>query len=75
MLLCDEPTGALDYVTGKGVLKLLSDTCREKGIVVIVITHNLAIAPMADRVIRVKNGKAAEVIVNPYPTPIEDIEW
>ena len=75
LLLCDEPTGALDYVTGKGVLKLLSDTCKDKGIVVIVITHNLAIAPMADRVIRVKNGKAAEVISNPRPTPIEDIEW
>ena len=75
LLLCDEPTGALDYVTGKGVLKLLSDTCREKGIVVIVITHNLAIAPMADRVIRVKNGKAAEVSVNPWPMLIDDIEW
>ena len=75
LLLCDEPTGALDYVTGKGVLKLLSDTCKEKGIVVIVITHNLAISPMADRVIRVKNGKAAEVSVNPNPRAIEDIEW
>ena len=75
LLLCDEPTGALDYITGKGVLKLLQDTCKNKGIVVIVITHNLAIAPMADRVIRVKNGSVAEVIINPNPVSIDEIEW
>jgi putative ABC transport system ATP-binding protein len=75
LLLCDEPTGALDYVTGKEVLKLLWDTCKSKGIVVIVITHNLAVSAMADRIIKVKNGTVSEVIVNENPVPIENIEW
>ena len=75
MLLCDEPTGALDYVTGKQILKLLQDTCRKQKMTVLVITHNSAIAPMADRVIRIKNGKAASVQTNPSPMSVEDIEW
>ena len=75
LLLCDEPTGALDYLTGKAILKLLQDTCREKGMTVIVITHNLAIAPMADRVIRIKNGKVREMRVNENPVSVETIEW
>ena len=75
MLLCDEPTGALDYVTGKQILKLLQDTCRKQKMTVLVITHNSAIAPMADRVIRIKNGKAASVCTNPSPVSVEDIEW
>ena len=75
LLLCDEPTGALDYVTGKQILRLLQDTCREKGVTVIVITHNSAIAPMADRVIRIKNGKAESVTVNPAPVSVDSIEW
>ena len=73
MLLCDEPTGALDYVTGKQILKLLQDTCRKQKMTVLVITHNSAIAPMADRVIRIKNGKAASVCTNPSPVSVEDI--
>ena len=75
MLLCDEPTGALDYNTGKAILKLLQDTCRKQKMTVLVITHNSAIAPMADRVIRIKNGKAASVRTNPSPVSVEDIEW
>ena len=75
LLLCDEPTGALDYNTGKAILKLLQDTCRTKGMTVILITHNAAIAPMADRVIRMKNGKVAEIALNPNPVPVETIEW
>ena len=75
MLLCDEPTGALDYVTGKQILKLLQDTCRKQKMTVLVITHNSAIAPMADRVIRIKNGKAASVQTNQSPMSVEDIEW
>ena len=75
LLLCDEPTGALDYVTGKQILKLLQDTCREKGVTVIVITHNSAITPMADRVIRIKNGTVSEMTCNASPTPVEQIEW
>lgn len=75
LLLCDEPTGALDDTTGKQVLKLLQDTCRKNGITVIVITHNQAITPMADRVIRMKNGKVHSVKLNPSPTPVEEIEW
>ena len=75
LLLCDEPTGALDYVTGKAILKLLQDTCREKGVTVVVITHNSALTPMADRVIRIKNGTVKEMTVNPNPTPVEEIEW
>ena len=75
LLLCDEPTGALDYNTGKQILKLLQDMCREKGMTVIVITHNLAIAPMADRVIRIKNGKVSSMTVNEHPVSVETIEW
>lgn len=75
LLLCDEPTGALDYNTGKSILKLLQDTCREKGMTVILITHNTAIAPMADRVIKMKNGKVASMTCNPDPVPVETIEW
>ena len=75
LLLCDEPTGALDYNTGKQILKLLQDMCRQKGMTVIVITHNLAIAPMADRVIKIKNGKVSSIKVNEKPVPVETIEW
>ena len=75
MLLCDEPTGALDYETGKGILKLLQDTCRLKGVTVVVITHNLAITPMADRVVKIKSGKVESVTDNPYPLPVSEIEW
>jgi putative ABC transport system ATP-binding protein len=75
LLLCDEPTGALDYNTGKSILKLLQDTCREKGMTVILITHNSAIAPMADRVIRIKNGKVSDITVNDNPVLVETIEW
>ena len=75
LLLCDEPTGALDYVTGKAILKLLQDTCREKGMTVIVITHNSALSPMADRVIKIRNGKVAGMKTNENPTPVEEIEW
>ena len=75
LLLCDEPTGALDYQTGKSILKLLQDTCRKKGRTVIVITHNTAISPMADRVIRIKNGKVKETQINQNPVPVETIEW
>lgn len=75
LLLCDEPTGALDDTTGKTILKLLQDTCRKDGMTVIVITHNSAITPMADRVIRMRNGKVASVTLNPSPTPVENIEW
>ena len=75
LLLCDEPTGALDYVTGKAILKLLQDTCRQEGMTVIVITHNTALTPMADQVIRIKNGRVAAVERNERPTPVEEIEW
>ena len=75
LLLCDEPTGALDYATGKQILQLLQDTCRKDKITVILITHNLAIAPMADRLIRFRSGKVVEVSTNPNPTPIQEIEW
>lgn len=75
LLLCDEPTGALDYNTGKAILKLLQDTCREMGMTVIIITHNLALAPMGDKVIKVKNGKIESVVINENPTPVERIEW
>ena len=75
LLLCDEPTGALDYVTGKAILKLLQDTCRAKGMTVIVITHNSALTPMADRVIKIRNGKVAGMKTNENPTPVEEIEW
>lgn len=75
LLLCDEPTGALDYNTGKSILKLLQDTCRNKGMTVILITHNSAIAPMADRVIKIKNGMVSRIIENKDPVPVETIEW
>ena len=75
LLLCDEPTGALDYVTGKSILKLLQDTCRQTGKTVIVITHNTALTAMADRVIRVKSGKILSSEINPAPLPVEQIEW
>ncbi|ALV21671.1 MAG: ABC transporter ATP-binding protein [Carnobacterium sp.] len=75
LLLCDEPTGALDYETGKQVLKLLQDTCKNTGTTVIVITHNQAIAPMADRMIEINNAKVREVTLNPNPTSVADIEW
>lgn len=75
LLLCDEPTGALDYNTGKAILKLLQDTCRQRGMTVILITHNSAIAPMADRVIKIKNGKTKEIVENPNPVSVETIEW
>ena len=75
ILLCDEPTGALDYNTGKQILKLLQDTCRKEKMTVIIITHNSAIAPMADKVIRFKNGKSEDIIINENPTSIDEIEW
>ena len=75
LLLCDEPTGALDYVTGKAILKLLQDTCRERGMTVIVITHNSAITPMADRVIHIRSGKVSKIITNEHPISVEEIEW
>ena len=75
LLLCDEPTGALDYQTGKAILKLLQDTCRERGMTVVVITHNSALTPMADRVIKIKNGQVSSMSVNENPTPVEGIEW
>lgn len=75
LLLCDEPTGALDYQTGKSILKLLSDTAEKYNMTVIIITHNSAIAPIADKIITVKSGKIEEVIQNDNPIPIESIEW
>ena len=75
LLLCDEPTGALDYNTGKMILKLLQDTCRREGMTVILVTHNSAICPMADRVIRIKNSKVSSISMNENPTPVEEIEW
>ena len=75
LLLCDEPTGALDYQTGKAILKLLQDMCRQRGMTVIVITHNSALTPMADRVIRIKNGKVSSMKINETPLPVEEIEW
>ena len=75
LLLCDEPTGALDYVTGKTILKLLHDTCRTRNMTVIVITHNTAITPMADRVIHIHSGKVKKMEQNEHPQPIEEIEW
>ena len=74
LLLCDEPTGALDYNTGKAILKLLQEMCREKGMTVIVITHNSALAPMADRLIKIKNGKVSSMKVNENPISIDEIE-
>ncbi|MBR1392197.1 MAG: ABC transporter ATP-binding protein [Ruminococcus sp.] len=75
LLLCDEPTGALDYNTGKTILKLLQDTCRQNGMTVVVITHNSAIAPMADRVITVKNSRVESVRLNEHPADVSTIEW
>ena len=75
LLLCDEPTGALDYQTGKAVLKLLYDTCRERGMTVVIITHNSALTAMADRIITVKNGKVEKMVMNEDRRPIEEIEW
>ncbi len=75
LLLCDEPTGALDYNTGKAILKLLQDTCRKTNMTVVIVTHNSALCDMADRVIRVKSGTIQSVTINPSPTPIEQIEW
>ena len=75
LLLCDEPTGALDYKTGKQILKLLQDTCREEKMTVVIITHNTALAPMADKVIHFKNGTAQKIEINDHPKSIEDIEW
>ena len=75
LLLCDEPTGALDYATGKQILQLLQDTCRKENMTVLIITHNSALAPMADKVIRFKSGKVTDITVNEQPTPIEEIEW
>ena len=75
LLLCDEPTGALDYNTGKSILKLLQDTCRNSGMTVILITHNSAIAQMPDRVINIKHGRVDKIIQNPQPVPVETIEW
>ena len=75
LLLCDEPTGALDYQTGKAVLKLLQDTCRKKRKTLVVITHNQAICPMADRIIHVKNGIVTGIEENKTPVPVEEIEW
>ena len=75
LLLCDEPTGALDYNTGKSILKLLQDTCRSMNMTVIIITHNLALTPMGDKVIKVKNGKISSITINENPIPVERIEW
>lgn len=75
MLLCDEPTGALDYATGKQILKLLEKTAREQKMTVIIITHNSAIAPMADKIIKFKNGRQEEIIINQNPKSIDEIEW
>ncbi len=75
LMLCDEPTGALDYQTGKQVLKLLQDCCRKQGMTVIIITHNAALKPMADRIVTIKNGRIADSVRNPEPVSIEKIEW
>lgn len=75
LLLCDEPTGALDYQTGKQILQLLQDMCRVEGITVVIVTHNAALADMADRLIRFKSGRVTSMTVNPEPKPIAEIEW
>ena len=75
LLLCDEPTGALDYITGKSILKLLQDMCREKGMTVIVITHNSALMPMADKIIKINDGRIEKIFLNQDPIPVEQIEW
>ncbi len=75
LLLCDEPTGALDYNTGRQILKLLQDTCRKDGVTLILITHNSALAPMADRLIRFRSGKVVEMTVSTNPVSVDEIEW
>ena len=75
LLLCDEPTGALDYQTGKSILQLLQDTCRNKGVTVVVITHNMAITPMSDRIVKIKSGKVESVSDNGSPKSVSEIEW
>jgi putative ABC transport system ATP-binding protein len=75
LLLCDEPTGALDYSTGKSILKLLQDQCRHNGMTVVIITHNTALKAMADRVVNIKSGTISSVQINKNATPIEEIEW
>ena len=75
ILLCDEPTGALDYKTGKQVLQLLQDMCRKSGVTVVIVTHNGMIAPIADRVIHMHDAKVNKIEVNPNPSDIADIEW
>lgn len=75
LLLCDEPTGALDYETGKSILGLLEETCRRDGMTVVLITHNSAIAPMADKVVKIKSGRVERLAINPSPSPVESIEW
>ncbi|GAA0678475.1 MULTISPECIES: ABC transporter ATP-binding protein [Clostridium] len=75
LLLCDEPTGALDYKTGKNILKLLQETCQNEGMTVVLVTHNQALTPMANRVIKLKSSKVESIITNEYPTSIDDIEW
>ena len=75
LMLCDEPTGALDYQTGKQVLQLLQDTCRQEGMTVIIITHNSALSPMADKIVKIKNGRVSSFRSNDSPTPIQEIEW
>jgi len=75
LLLCDEPTGALDYTTGKKILALLQETCKRQKMTVVLITHNAVIAPMADRVIRMRNGSVASIDINPSPVSVEELEW
>ncbi len=75
ILLCDEPTGALDYATGRQILKLLQDTCHDEGVTLILITHNSALAPMADRLIRFRSGRVVEMSLNAHPASVEEIEW
>ncbi len=75
LLLCDEPTGALDYQTGKQILRLLQDTCRESGLTVVIVTHNAALVPMADRLVRFQSGRVVQMEANAHPTPVERIEW
>jgi putative ABC transport system ATP-binding protein len=75
LLLCDEPTGALDYETGKSILKLLQDSCRRDGMTVVIITHNAALSAMADRIIRVKSGTIHSIRMNDHIVPVEEIEW
>ncbi|MCL2194677.1 MAG: ABC transporter ATP-binding protein [Oscillospiraceae bacterium] len=75
LLLCDEPTGALDYETGKQILQLLQDTCRQTGTTVVIISHNMAFEPIADRVVRMRSGQVYDVTVNPSPMNVADLEW